>query len=128
MLNLSDNHDLNEVVRDIKHIKFLAVRPQIIPASSVDSLVREIVEKEDFTSVMTMSGVGQELNLLMHERKSTMVLITVMEGSIRLVECKGKINPMQLIKAFTALREDPMLMNLGLDDFFTIGQDMQSWD
>lgn len=125
---MSDNPELNLLVRDIKHLKFLAVRPQIIAPSSVDSLVQVIVDEEKFASVLTMTGPGQEMNLLLHEKKSTMVLVTVADGSIKLVECKGKVNPMQLLNAITALKEDETLMDLGLHEFFDIGKDMQSWD
>ncbi|MCG8384337.1 MAG: DUF4252 domain-containing protein [Cytophagales bacterium] len=95
MLNMEDNAEFDELIKDIDKMKFIRVdkKDRGIDKNKFQQLVNQY-HREDFEDLMTMRQEGMNINVYIKEKKgitSGLVLLMDDDESLSILDIKGNV-------------------------------------
>ena len=112
MINLQNNEEFDDMVKDIKKMTFLKLNRNQFDLTQFYDVVSELQKEEDLEEYIVIDGKEQKLYLLGKESPTSTVAMAYFQGDYYAVDIAGSISISELPKLYEQLSQgDETLKN-----------------
>jgi hypothetical protein len=103
MVNMTDDKEFDELIKDVEKMKFLMIKKQDVAKDEYQKIVKDY-KAESFEEIMTSRHQGKNFDVYMREGKAKGMIVTVNDDeNLYVLDIVGSIPLNKVTKFFTTI-------------------------
>lgn len=122
MLNFQNDSSINKLVKDVRKMSFLSFKPSVMTKAGIGAFAAEFQASGEYELYLEVDGPDSQWYILGNEASEKTIALVGQKERCYAMDISGKVNFMQLPKAFQSLSDRDSTTVDGFSIFFDVIQ------